>query len=211
MRAIFDETLQLIEKLGAELVDITLPHSAYGISGLLRHRAGRGERQPRALRRRPLRPPRGQRRPAVAVRADPPRRLRRRGQAAHHARHLRAVERLLRRLLRHRAEGPHEDRRGLPERVREGRPDRHADRADRRVQARREDQRPARDVPERRADRADVAGRRARRSRSRAACPTGCRSASSSPARGSSENKVLDAAHALEKAIGFDEAPWKTK
>ena len=63
--------------------------------------------------------------------------LRRRGQAPHHARHLRAVVRLLRRLLRPRAEGAHEDRRGLPRRVRELRLRRHADLADRRVQARR--------------------------------------------------------------------------
>ena len=48
------------------------------------------------------------------VRADPPRRLRRGGQAPHHARHLRALLRLLRGLLRHGAEGAHEDRRGLP-------------------------------------------------------------------------------------------------
>ena len=39
------------------------------------------------------------------------RRLRRRGQAPHHDRHLRALVRLLRGLLRHRAEGAHEDRR----------------------------------------------------------------------------------------------------
>ena len=39
--------------------------------------------------------------------ADPHRRLRRRGQAAHHARHVRPVGRLLRRLLRQGAEGPH--------------------------------------------------------------------------------------------------------
>ena len=38
---------------------------------------------------------------------DARRRLRRRGQAPHHARHLRAALRLLRRLLRARAEGPH--------------------------------------------------------------------------------------------------------
>ena len=60
----------------------------------------------------------------------PPRRLRRRGQAAHHARHLRAVERLLRRLLRPRPARAHEDRRGLHEGVRARRLRRHADGAD---------------------------------------------------------------------------------
>ena len=87
--------------------------------GLLRARARRGLLEPRALRRRPLRPARrGRRRPARHVHAHPPRRLRRRGQAPHHARHLRALLRLLRRLLRPRAAGAHEDRRGLRERVR---------------------------------------------------------------------------------------------
>ena len=42
-------------------------------------------------------------------RRHPHRRLRRRGQAPHHARHLRPVGRLLRRLLRQGAEGPHAD------------------------------------------------------------------------------------------------------
>ena len=45
--------------------------------------------------------------------ADPGAGLRRRGQAADHARHLRALLRLLRRLLRAGAEGEDEDRRGL--------------------------------------------------------------------------------------------------
>ena len=45
-------------------------------------------------------------------------RFRARGQAADHARDLRAVQRLLRRLLRNRAEGAHEDLRGLPDGVR---------------------------------------------------------------------------------------------
>ena len=44
---------------------------------------------------------------AAMIRRHPRRRLRRRGEAAHHARHLRAVGRLLRRLLRQGAEGPH--------------------------------------------------------------------------------------------------------
>ena len=52
---------------------------------------GRGVLEPRALRRRPLRPARRRRRPARHVHADARRRLRRRGQAPHHARHLRAV------------------------------------------------------------------------------------------------------------------------
>ena len=58
---------------------------------LLRDRAGRGVVEPRALRRRALRPARRGRRPAVDVHPDAPRRLRRRGQAPDHARDLRAV------------------------------------------------------------------------------------------------------------------------
>ena len=60
------------------------------------------------------------------------RRLRRRGQAAHHARHLRAVGRLLRRVLRPGAEGPHADHPRLRARVRALRRAALADVADRR-------------------------------------------------------------------------------
>ena len=44
--------------------------------------------------------------------------VRRRGEAPHHSRHLRAVRRVLRRLLRFGAEGPHADQAGLRERLR---------------------------------------------------------------------------------------------
>ena len=58
---------------------------------LLHHRAGRGQLEPVALRRREVRPPRREvRRPGRHVRQDPRRRFRRRGQAPHHDRHLRA-------------------------------------------------------------------------------------------------------------------------
>ena len=81
---------------------------------LLRDRARRGQRQPGALRRRALRPARRRADgPDRHVRAHARRRLRSRGQAPHHARHVRALVRLLRRLLRPGPEGPHEDRRGL--------------------------------------------------------------------------------------------------
>ena len=52
---------------------------------------------------------------------DPRRRVRRRGEAPHHPRHLRAVRRLLRRLLRPGAEGAHADRARLRGRLRAGR------------------------------------------------------------------------------------------
>ena len=81
----------------------------YALAGLLPDRAGRGLGQPGALRRRPLRPARGRarRHRARHVRAHARGRLRRRGQAPDHARHVRALGRLLRRLLRHGAEGAH--------------------------------------------------------------------------------------------------------
>ncbi len=126
---------------------------------LLRPRAGRGVVEPRALRRRALRPaPRG-RRPADDVHEDPPRRLRRRGQAARAHRDLRAVQRLLRRLLRARPARAHDDRRGLQGGLRARRLRRHPDEPGRRLRARGQDRRPAGHVPQRLLHRADAAGR----------------------------------------------------
>ena len=75
--------------------------------------------------------------------------IRRRGQTSHHARHLRTLRRLLRRLLPQGAEGAH----AHPSRVRRGsdrpRPPPHPDDPHRRLPPRREDGRPARDVPQR--------------------------------------------------------------
>ena len=118
--------------------------------------------------------------------------LRRRGEAADHARHLRALLRLLRRLLRPGAEGPHPDRRGLRRRLRGRRLRRHPDLALGRLRARREDRRPAGDVPERLLHRADEPrrdpgdldpGRAWRRRRAPARARRASRSASRSPPR----------------------------
>ena len=145
---------------------------------------GRGIQQSREVRLRALRPAR--RRPRRHRRGrhgrDPRRRLRRRGQAPHHPRHLRAVGGILRRLLRLGAEGPHAHPARLRRGVRAGRRHRDALGADDGVPARREDRRPAADVPERRHDDSGEPRRRAghldpvrpRRRR------TACRSASSS-------------------------------
>ena len=81
---------------------------------------------------------------------------------------------------------------------------RHADGADRRLRARREDRRPAGDVPQRLLHGADVARRHPGDLDPERALATGCRSASSSPARRSARTALLDAAYALEQAIGFD-------
>ena len=80
----------------------------------------------------------------------------------------------------------------------------HPDRPDRRLQARREDRRPAGHVPERLLHGADVAGRHPGDldplRPQRTGLPVGLQIAG--PAF--SENRLLDAAHALEQAIGFD-------
>src|SRR4051812_47814819 len=119
--------------------------------------------QPRPLRRRPLRLPRRERQgPARHVHGHARAGLRARGQAADHARHLRALERLLRRLLRQGPEGPHADRPGLRARLGAVRLRRHPDGARRRLRARLQDPGPARDVHQRRLHGSDVARRHPR-------------------------------------------------
>ena len=149
---------------------------------LLPDRAGRGVVQPRALRRRPLRLPRaGRPRPPAHVHGDARAGLRRGGQAPDHARDLRALLGLLRRLLRPRAAGADADRARLRDRVRALRLRRDADGAVRRLRARREDLGPARDVPPGLPRRADVARRAPRHLDPERALRGAARSASSSP------------------------------
>ncbi|OQB95510.1 MAG: hypothetical protein BWX86_01163 [Verrucomicrobia bacterium ADurb.Bin122] len=85
---------------------------------LLHHRDRRVFLQPRALRRHPLRPPQrqGHRRHRHLL-ALARRGLRPRSEAPHHPRHLRALQRLLRRLLPPRPESPRPHPPGLPQRV----------------------------------------------------------------------------------------------
>ena len=88
------------------------PHFHYALARLLPDPAQRVLLQPGQVRRHAVRAA-GRRRRQPQRRAgdgaDPGGRLRRRGQAPDHPRHLRAVQRLLRRLLRLGAEGPHAD------------------------------------------------------------------------------------------------------
>ena len=94
--------------------------------------------------------------------------------------HLRAVRRLLRRVLPQGAEGPDADQARLRPPVGAGvRRPRRTDLGHRRVPVRRADGGPGLDVPVRRLHAAGEHGRAARRVRSRAACPTACRSGSS--------------------------------
>ena len=99
VRQLCDRAIERLRGLGAEIRDVSLPHTEPCDSGLLHHRAGRSVVEPRAVRRRAVRQARRRRRASRHVRGDALGRLRPRGDASHHPRHLRALGRLLRRLL----------------------------------------------------------------------------------------------------------------
>ena len=156
--AAVQEAIRVYEKAGATIKEVSLPHSEVWRPGLLPRRLGGMLEQPRPLRRHDLRPPRRgflaqiprRGRPAALGPDDdgqPRRGLRRRGQAADHARHIRPLGRLRRPVLQQGPPGPPQDprrfRRGLPGGRRPARPDL----ADPGVQAGRADGRPAGDVP----------------------------------------------------------------
>ena len=128
-----DEAFDALRDAGAEIVDVEVPAFGYGLtayyliapaeasSNLARYdgvRFGHRVEAPDTN---------------ADVHGDAHRRLRRRGQAPHHARHLRAVSGLLRRLLRPSAEGPPPHRRRLRRCLRTRRRVAHAGVADRRV------------------------------------------------------------------------------
>ena len=125
----FHETLELAKQLGATVETMHLPHSPHALAAY--YLIAPAECSSNLARYDGVRY--GFRKPAKDLlsmyTADARGGLRRRGQAAHPDRHLRAVQRLLRRLLRQGAEGPHADLRGLQERLRRVRLHRHADRA----------------------------------------------------------------------------------
>ena len=180
---------------------------------LLRDRTRRGVGEPRALRRRPLRAARGRGRPHRDVRAHPRGGLRRRGQAPDHARDLRAVGRLLRRLLRPGPARANQDRRRLSQR--------------RSSASTSSSRRPLPRLPSRSANAPRTRWRCTSTTTARCRCrsPGSPRSrsppGSPSPRGGGpelpvgfqiagpafSESAILDAAFALERAIGFDAVP----
>ena len=141
------------------------------------------------------------------VRAHPRRGLRRRGQAAHHDRHLRALVRLLRGLLRQGPAGADQDRRRTS-----------APPSSRSTSSSRPPRRPS---PSSSASAPPTRSRctcpttspcrcrwpASRPSRSRAGCPRGCRSASRSPGPAFSREPHPRRRHALEQAIGFEGVP----
>ena len=137
---------------GAEVVEVDCPHFDYALPAyyLIRRASARATSRASTRMRYGLRVGDDGTRSAEEVMAlTRDAGLRRRGQAAHHPRHLRAVARLLRRLLRPGAEGAHADRARLRGRVRAGRRAGVADDADDGVPARRARRRPDGDVPRR--------------------------------------------------------------
>ncbi|MCI3949522.1 MAG: hypothetical protein K0R11_1456, partial [Acidimicrobiales bacterium] len=131
--------------------------------GLLPDRPGRGVQQPGPLRRGPLRPPGRRPHHAGDERGHPVGGLRGRGEAADHARDLRPVGRLLRRLLRQGAVRAHADDPRLRGRLPLLRRAAGADGALDRLPPRRQDGRPARHVPHRRVHHPVQPGRPPRR------------------------------------------------
>ena len=96
--------------LGAEVVEVSCPHFAYALPAyylILPSEASSNLAKFDGMRFGLRVGDDGSHSAEEVMGADPRGRLRRRGQAPHHPRHLRAVERLLRRLLRAGAEGPH--------------------------------------------------------------------------------------------------------
>ena len=166
VRAAIDAALAEYQKLGAKLVEISLPRTELSIpvyyiiapaeasSNLSRFDGVKFGHRAKPLRR-----------SARHVQEDPRRRLRRRGQAPHHDRHLRAVARLLRRLLPAGAEDPPHDRRRFPAGLQAVRRDRRAGGAHGGLEARRTRRRPGGRLPGRHLHAARVAGRPARHER----------------------------------------------
>ena len=101
---------------------------------LLHHRARRMLREPRPLRRRQVWLLASGGRSARLLRTDARRRVRPGSEAAHHARHLRALLRLLRRLLHQGAEDAHADQARFRRGVHDRGCHRRGDLADRRLQ-----------------------------------------------------------------------------
>ncbi len=110
VRAAFDAALETLRDRGATLVDIELPHAKLAIP--VYYLIATAEASSNLARYDGVKY--GYRSPAAKdgsleddVQPDPRRGIRRGGQAAHHARHLRAERRLLRRLLPEGAAGAH--------------------------------------------------------------------------------------------------------
>ena len=180
------DAVDALEGAGAIVEEVSLPHTDYGLATYYIVVPGGGVGEPRALRRRALRPlgPARRRRLHRRLPRDAWRGLRARGEAPDHARHVRALGRLLRRVLPQGPEGPDADQARLRRGLRVGhRRARRAHVAVGRVPVRRPHRGSGRDVPLGRVHAAREHGRDRRGLRARAACPTACRSGCSSSAR----------------------------
>ena len=136
VKRITEEALAKCEKAGAELVEVSLPHTEYAM-------------EPRKVRRRSLRAPlRRSEGCLLPLHEESRRGLRSRGEATHHHGDVRSLERVLRRLLRARPEGPYAHNARLCRGLREVRRASFPLRPDARVQVQGASG-PAHDVPER--------------------------------------------------------------
>ena len=95
VKSTIEAAIQKCAEHGAELVELSLPHTEYHRIRLLYHRDRRSLSQPRPLRRRPLRAPRQPTQGSFGPLSSHTRGgIRRRGEAPHHSRHLCALQRL---------------------------------------------------------------------------------------------------------------------
>ncbi len=100
VRAAVDAAVAHFNSLGAEIVEVSLPHTEYAIAAYYMIATRRSVGESRALRRRALRTSRGESAElARSLRPDAGGRIRSGSEAAHHSRHLRSQLGILRRLL----------------------------------------------------------------------------------------------------------------
>ena len=127
--ALWQQGARWLEAAGAEIAEVSLPHTKYALAAYYIVAPAGSVLEPRALRRCSLRAARAGARHHRHVPEDPRGRLRQGGPPPGHDRDLRAVGRLLRRLLPARAEGAHADQEGFRGLLRAGRR-RHPDAGD---------------------------------------------------------------------------------
>ena len=126
VRKAVDAAIKQLAARGAEIVEISLPHTEHAVATYYIIATAEASHQPGALRWHPLRLPAWTAATPRSLRQTARRRIRPGSQTPHHPRHLRAEQRLLRRLLRPRAESPHADPQGFLKAFQEGRCHRYA-------------------------------------------------------------------------------------
>ena len=141
-----DLAVKQLEKLGAEIVEISLPHTDYAVATY--YIVATAEASANLARFDGIRygDARQWRQPGRTLQQDARCRFWRGSEAAHHSRHLRFEQRILRRLLFARPESAHAHSAGFSEGVRKSGRHRDAHHADSGVQSRREIRRSVADV-----------------------------------------------------------------